>query len=208
MALDFDDVIARAKLPERTLSLCLRGDLQAEWEDLERQLAAAQENTRDEALSGNPDIRDLADRMVAVSEEMAGCEVVFRFRGLGAKTYSDLLVKNKAADDDPDAVEGLDWTIYPTALIAACAIDPVMTIAQVGELSERVSARQWDDLFSAALATNRSQVSIPFSLSASAIRASTEPNSKRRELGVSPAAGSLDESLFEPPLTNTTTTAA
>jgi hypothetical protein len=208
MPLDIDDVIARAHLPERTVVICLRGDLQAQWEDLDRQLTSEQENADDESLAGNPRIRELADQMEAVGKEIGACSVVFRFRGLGAKAYSDLLVKNKATEDDAQAVDGLNFATYPTALIAACAVDPVMTEQKAGELSEKLSAKQWDDLFAAALAVNTSAISVPFSLSASAIRARIEPSSKQPEPGASAGQSSLDESLFEPQPTSTTKTPA
>lgn len=196
MALDIDEVIAGAKLPERTLPLCLRGDLQAEWEDLERKLTAEQDSTDDESLAGNPKVRELADRMAAIGQEMADHEVVFRVRGLNAKAYSDLISKHRLPEDRrEESPDGLDWTTYPAGLIAACAIDPVMTVEQAGKLSEAISDRQWDDLFQVAMAVNRSQVNIPFSLSASAIRASTEPSSKQPARGGSPEADSSDESL-------------
>jgi hypothetical protein len=195
MPLDIGDVIARAKLPEKTLSLCLRGDLQAEWEDLERQLKAEQDGTDDDSLAGSPKVRELADRMGELGKEMAASEVVFRFRGLPAKKYSDLLLKNKAPEGEETA-EGLNWSTWPTALIAAAATDPVMTYEQVEELSQVVTARQWDDLYMAAVSTNTEKISVPFSYAASAIRANTGPSSKQPAPSVSPAAGSSDESLF------------
>lgn len=196
MALDIDEVIAGARLPERTLSLCLRGDLQAEWEDLDRKFQAAQENASDETLAGNPEVRGIADRMEAIAAEMRAHEVVFLFRGLSKKAYSDLLAKHRAPEDETEGVvDGLYWATYTTALIATCAVDPKMTVAQAEKLSDAVTDRQWDDMFTTALAVNRSQVSVPFSLSASAIRASTAPNSKQPEPGASQEAGSSDESL-------------
>lgn len=195
MPLNIDEVISRAKLPEKTVSLCLRGDLQAEWEDLERQLKAEQENTADESLGGNPKVRELADRMAALGKEMAESEVVFRFRGLGAKVYSDLMLKHKA-EEGVETPDGVDWNTWPTALIAACATDPVMTLKQAEELAETVSNRQWDDLYMAAIATNRDAISVPFSYAASAIRASTGPNSKPPAPGASQGQSSSDESLF------------
>lgn len=197
--LDIDEVIASAKLPERTLPLNLRGDLQAEWEGLERQLRAEQEKETsddDDTLAGNPKARDLADRMEALAAQMRDHQVVFRFRALSKPAYSDLLAKYKAVEGETkNEVDGLDWDVYPTALIAACAADPKMTVVQAERLSERLTDRQWDELFTTALACNRSEVSVPFSLSASAIRAATAPRSKQPEPGESPAAASSDESL-------------
>jgi hypothetical protein len=193
---DIDEVIASAKLPEKTLPLCLRGDLQAEWEDLERQLKEAEDADDAPVLAGNAAARELAEQMEKLERSMREHEVVFRFRGLSSKKYSDLLVAHKAADDQQDeAVDGLNWDTYPTALIAACAIDPKMTLEQAERLNDAVTHRQWDDLFATALACNRNQVSIPFSLSASAIRAATAQNSKPPERTASLGRGSSAVSL-------------
>ena len=192
---DIEDIIAEAKLPERSITLCLRGDLQAQWEDLERKLQRAEANS-DDTLAGDPEAQALAEQMEALAERMRATERTFLFRGLGSKEYSDLLAANKApADKQDEAVDGLDWSTYPTALIAACAVDPAMTFEQAERLSNVLTNRQWDDLFSTALACNRSKVDVPFSLSASAIRAASAPRSPQPEPGASPAQSSSDESL-------------
>lgn len=194
--LNIDEVIASAKLPEKTIPMVLRGDLQAEWEDLERQLRAEEDSDDNVSLAGNPKARELSERMEKLAETMREHEVVFRFRGLSSKAYSDLLTQHRAPEDKRDeAVDGMDWDTFPAALIAACAVDPAMTLQQAERLNEAVSHRQWDDLFATAMACNRAQVSVPFSLSASAIRAATAPSSKQPEPGASPARSSSDESL-------------
>lgn len=192
---DIDEVIASAKLPEKTLPLVLRGDLQAEWEDLERQLKEAEEADDAPALAGNAAAREISERMEKLERSMREHEIVFRFRGLSSKRYSDLMLEHKAAEDDPDAIDGLNWNTYPAALIAACSVDPKMTFEKAEELCDTVTHRQWDDLFATALACNRNQVSVPFSLSASAIRAATAQNSKQPERTASPGRGSSGESL-------------
>lgn len=194
--LDIDDIIASARLPEKTVALCLRGDLQAEWEELERELRAVQGMAEEESLAGDPKARELAERMEAIAQEMADHQVTFRFRALGKKAYSDLMMEHRASEEKKDeSVDGLDWSTFPTALISACAIDPKMSVAKAGKLSETLTDRQWDDLFATAMACNRAEVSVPFSFSASAIRAATAPNSKQPERGASPAAGSSAGSL-------------
>lgn len=192
-----DDIIAGARLPEKTVPLCLRGDLQAQWEDLERELRAHQGTADEEALAGDQVARDLAERMEAIAQEMTDHQVVFRFRGLPKRAYSDLLAQHQAPEDKRElAVDGLDWDTFPTALIAACAVDPEMTVEQAGRLAQTVTDRQWDDLFATAMALNRAEVSVPFSLAASAIRAAgTALNSKQPEPGESPAPGFSAASL-------------
>lgn len=192
---DIEDIIASAKLPEKTITLCLRGDLQAQWEDLERKLQQAETQTTD-TLAGDPEAQRIAEKMEQIAAQMREHERTFLFRALGSIEYSNLLAANKAPDDKRDeSVDGLDWTTYPTALIAACAVDPAMTLDQAERLSAVLTNRQWDDLFRTALACNRSSVDVPFSLSASAIRAASAPRSPQPEPGAPPAAGSSGESL-------------
>jgi hypothetical protein len=190
-----DEIIAGARLPERTITICLRGDLQAEFEDLERQLSAA-EAAGDDTLAGNEQARHLAELIEAVRTQMREHEATFRFRGLPAKEYMDLLAQHPPTDEQREKGQtDANWDTWPTALIAACAADPAMTVEQAGRLSKAVSQRQWDDLWATAFAVNRSEVSVPFSLAASAILAGSEPKPRRPEPGVSASNGSGAGSL-------------
>lgn len=191
---NIDDIIAGAKLPERTLPLCLRGDLQAEFEDAERQLRQA-ELAEGDALAAGGAAREIAERIEAVRREMAEHTTVFRLRGLGAEPYSDLLAEHRPTEAQQRDGHELNLDTFPAALVAACAVDPAMTVEQAKRLSQVITHRQWEDLFNTALACNRQAVDVPFSLSASAIRAATAPKSPRPEHGASPGAGSSDGSL-------------
>lgn len=193
---DIEDIISSAKLPTRTVPLCLRGDLQAEFEDLDRQLQAANANGEDdETLAGRPEVRELAERVEAVRQQMAEHTAVFRFRGLSARDYSDLTAEHKPTEEQQAKGLDLDWETFPVGLIAACAIDPKMTVEQAERLNRTVSDRQWEDLYQAALACNRQRVDVPFSLSASAITAASAPRSSQPERGASPAESSSAGSL-------------
>lgn len=191
---DIEDILASAKLPERTVQICLRGDLQAEFEDLERQLTAAQASDED-TLGGGAKAREVADLIEVVREQMTEHTTVFRFMGLSARAYSDLLAQHKPTEQQKRDGADLNWETFPLALIAACAVDPKMSPEQAERLNDAVTNRQWDDLFNAALACNRQAVDVPFSLSASAIRAASAPNSPQPERGGSAAAGSSAGSL-------------
>jgi hypothetical protein len=194
--LNIDEIIAQAQRPEKTIALCLRGDLQARWEDLERQLNAIDRDSSDsDTLGGDSRAADLSAQMADVENEMKAHEVVFKFRGLSSKQYSDVLAQYTDEDKKSETNDGIDWKSWPTALIAACAVDPVMTVEQAERLADTITHKQWDSLFACAFAVNRTDVSVPFSLSASAIRARTAPNSKQPERGVSLAAVSSGESL-------------
>jgi hypothetical protein len=194
--MDIEDILAGVKLPQRTIPLCLRGDLQAEFEDLERQLRQA-EATDDDSLAGGGTARELAELIEAVRQQMAEHTTVFRFESLTARGYSDLLTQHQPTEAQKREGATLNGETFPTALIAACAIDPKMTPAQAKRLSEAVTHLQWEDLFNCALACNRQAVDVPFSLSASAIRASSEPRPSQPAPGESPGDDSSAGSLAE-----------
>jgi hypothetical protein len=191
-----DDVISGITLPERSATLCLRGDLQARWEDLERQLQAAG-RAEGESLAGrSAQARELAERMDAIAEEMRGHQVVFRFRGLSALAYRDLLDKHRLPEERrEESADGINWKTFPAALIAACCVSHPMTAEKAEKLCDAVTDAQWDELFEAARTTNRGLINVPPTLSSSAVRAATGPSSRQPGPGESPAGSSSASSL-------------
>lgn len=183
---NIDDILATAKLPERSVPLCLRGDLQATFEELERRLEGVRE--RDETTgaggklanpSGSDEARELAQQIQDLREEMRQATVAFRFRALTRREWSNLLAKHKTGDGDgdegPDLIKNYDWETLGPVMVAACCIDPAMSTEQAGELADKVTDRQWDLLCGAAVTVNKVDVDIPFSVAASATLLNTGP---------------------------------
>lgn len=178
------DILASAKLPERTVEVCMRGDLLAEWQDLEKQLAktqAAEHGT--DSLARGGDARKIAERMQQLRDEMRKHEVTFRFRALPSREYSDMQAKHRPTQKQREQGYDLNWNTWPVALVSACAIDPAMDEEEAGKLADTISDAQWDQLFSCALTVNRAQVDVPNSSSASEILAATAPKPKQRRAG-------------------------
>lgn len=174
------DIIASAKLPERSETLCVRGDLLDEWQDLEQQLAKTQvaEHGSDSLARGG-EARKIAERMQALREEMREHEHTFHFRALPATEYSDLQAKHGPTQKQREQGYDLNWDTWPKALVAACAIDPEMTEEEAGQLASAVSDGQWDQLLRCVMTVNRSKVDVPNSDGVSAILQRTAPKSKR-----------------------------
>lgn len=164
---DIKDVLAKAKPRELTVRICLAGDLAAEVDRLEGQLAAVSEWKPNSIADEHPGVA-LAEQIAAARERMRESEVEFTFRALGAKAWSDLVAAHPGKTDgeawDPD-------TLAP-ALVAASAVDPAMTQDDVDELFEALNMGQRQALMDAAWQVNGEATSIPFSLHASAILAS------------------------------------
>lgn len=174
------DLIGQVKRPEKTVAICLAGDMAATFEELERDLQIARDQPSGGTLAGggNPLATDLAKQIMALREQMREHTVTFRFRGLPRKEYSDLVAAHPPNDDDKAAGADVDWNTFPTALVAACAIDPVMTAEEAGELADVLTQAQWDSLASAALQVNKRDVDVPFSYAASAVLQNSQRNSK------------------------------
>lgn len=164
--MDIDQILDDYELPEHTVPLCLKGSLVGEYEQLEEQLKAASREAL--SLSAPSEAKQIAQRMDELRKQMLATSHAFRFRGLPGPAYSELLEAHK--DDKGD----LDTESWPQALIVASCVDPVVTAEKAQALREKVTDRQWQDLYDAALAVNRQSVSVPFSSLVSAALRNTD----------------------------------
>lgn len=164
---DIKEVLAKAKAREHTVAICLAGDVAAEVERLEAELADASQWQPESIADQHPGLA-IAERIAEARERMKAAEVEFTFRALGAKAWSDLVAAH------PGKTDGEPWdvdTLAP-ALVAASAVDPEMTPDDVAELFETLNFAQRQQLIDAAWHVNGEATSVPFSLHASAILAS------------------------------------
>jgi hypothetical protein len=171
------DIIGSIKRPEKTVPICTAGDLQAEFEDLERDLALAREKPAEAGtLAGGSDpmATAIAQQIQELRGKMREHTTVFRFQGLSSKAYSDLVAKHPPKDDskrtdvDPDG--------FSADLVATCAVQPKMTFDEAVQLSEVLTQAQWDALFTAAYEVNKADIDVPFSYAASAVLSGSKKN--------------------------------
>lgn len=166
--LDILDVIKRAKPREHTVQVCLAGDDAAEVERLERELATLADAWEPTSLGDKHPGEKAAKQIAAIRTRMQKSVVEFRFRALGATAWSDLV----AAHPGESKQEAWNVKTFPIALLAACCVDPVMTVEQAQTLCEQLNEGQRGDLHAAVWEVNASATSVPFSVSASAILSS------------------------------------
>ena len=176
------DIKARIRRPEKTVPLCLAGDLQAEFEQLERDLVRARDKAPSGTLAGGSgvEVTAIARRIQDLQEEMREHTEIFKFRGLTRRVYSDLV---KANPPTPEQLEenpnvDVDWDRFGIALIAACCISHEMTAEEVGDLVDELTAAQYGELYTAAQAVNVVGLDIPNSYTASAVLANSRKSSK------------------------------
>ncbi|MEU3252868.1 hypothetical protein [Streptomyces sp. NPDC006997] len=161
------DILKQAKPRQRTVNVCVRGDLAGEAERLSAELARAAEDWEPSDLTEVHPGRELAAKLKAVREQVREAEVPFLLRYIGDRAYSDLVAAHPSEKDE----ELFDSDTFPKALIAASCADPVMTEDEVAELFEVINEGEIKKLFDAAWDVHHASDVVPFSLAASALLA-------------------------------------
>lgn len=181
---DIKSILAEARLPERTVPICLRGDLVATHEELERQLEEANRKAGD-SLAGNG-AGELVDKIEALQEEMRAATVTFRLRALPKPAWRALLAEHPPRHDDDDkplaedAVVGVNMDTFWDAIARACLVEPEVddeTWALMAGPDGKLTDNQLGRLADAAWAVNRGDVSVPFSRAVSQARRTTSTES-------------------------------
>lgn len=177
-----DDVFADARLPTRSVPLCLRGDLVAAWQDLERRFKHANQAADEDTLAAknSAEAVDLAKRMEELEEEMRAATRTFRLQGLPGSKWRELLKAHPPREDnEQDQQVEFNRDTFGVAALAACCVMPKMTLAKATKLVDEVLVDgQWNTLFAHIWQMHTTAVDVPFSLAASAIRAASGPKPK------------------------------
>lgn len=115
---------------------------------------------------------------VTLDQESSPTTVVMRFQAIGSKRWETLLADHPPTDAQQrehlaeqekvgiplQARRRLQWNVdtFPPALIAACIVEPKLTVAQAEELweSEAWNAGELDAIFSAAVRVNTTASSV------------------------------------------------
>lgn len=187
----FDQLLEESKLPESTVPLCLRGDLQAEWEVKDSALSDMA-SSRDRKLSGHSEEeKALAREIQALEHQMQDSTITFRLRALERPDWRKLLEKHPPRKgNEGDRLLGVDQSEFFDALVHACLVEPELDLERVKKLIDKLTDAQFNKLSGAAWELNRRDVDVPFSLTASLITASSGGTSKQRSGSASPSNGS------------------
>lgn len=172
---ELDALLQSARQPETTVPLCLRGDLQADWEELDKQLAEVRsQGTSKLAETASAEAVALAERIRALEAQMAEATIQMRFRALPRRPWMALIEAHPGREGHEfDKMTGLNQDTFYDALIAASVVAPEFTPEQLTALLDMVTAAQFDTLSTAVWNLNRRDVSVPFSFTASQITTSS-----------------------------------
>jgi hypothetical protein len=163
---DFDALLDDAKIAEKVVPICLRGDLVAEHEALDRQL----EQLIDKPVTklGGDGRGQLQQQILALEAQMAAATVPFRFRALTRADWHAFVAEHPPRpDDERDARLGINRATFYEAMVRRCLVEPVVSAEQWERLDKVLTDRQFDQLADAAWGINRRDVDVPFSEAAS-----------------------------------------
>lgn len=188
----FKEKLKAARLPERSISVCLRGDLTADFEAAERDLKAAQESSVDSKEGVG--VGSIIERIDALREEMREHTEEFRLRAMPQPAFRALVGAHPPRRDDEGTLDagdvqlGFNRDTFFEALLRMSVISPDLGVDVAGlikefavsrffpveipdgdwpELLAVLTDRQYNDLTDAAWFVNRTEVSVPFSSAAS-----------------------------------------
>jgi hypothetical protein len=156
---DLDAWIDGAKLPEKAVTVYGRADLVAEHHELSQQLQAANSGPSldDDRMVGSPSGR-LAQQIRDVEEQMRKSALTFRFRAI---LDGDIEAAKKAHPSNENA--------RAYFMLTKQVVHPQVSEAQWPKIRERIGEGQFEALLNtAAEASHQRQISVPFSLAASA----------------------------------------
>ena len=155
----YAEVIALAKAREAVVKLCVDGQLAAEADRLTAELAVLKDKPGVSLADGADRARVQAE-LDEYAELMRQAEVEFRFRSLPRKERSDLIAKHPPR---PGKEGEEEWNLetFPSALVAACAIEPVMSLPEVEALFDVLNEDGCARLFNAAWRANQAPTNIP-----------------------------------------------
>jgi len=184
-----DNLLNSARLPESTVTVCLRGDLQAEWDRLNAKLAELR-SAPGRKLTDNAEASTVAARIREIEGQMKESTIELTLRALPRREWLRLLRDHPRGGDDGDKAMGLNTETFFDALIPLSIVDPELNEDQVSRLMDALSSAQYDKLLETAWSLNRRDVSVPFSPLASLTAGNTDGKSEQRPASVSPRAAS------------------
>lgn len=172
--------------PTRTVEFCTNLDLQAAHEDALRVMVDAEREQRMDPRESSTAVRDAAEKVTALEEQMRAHTVVFTLQAWPRKRWAEFEETHPPRkDDETDRTLGIDVSALDEAIAGAIVSvksldgkDVAFDAADWPALADEMTSGQWQDFALAVLNANRGVKAAPFSVAASRATRSSEPSSK------------------------------
>lgn len=154
--LDLDELLSSARLVERTATICMRGDLEGELDqvltelgDLVDEHGVPLDQDNDASLGDASRAAELQQRAAEITAQMRKAERQMVFRAMDSDAWAEFEKAHRKADGSVK-----DSRAYVTAILSICAVQPTLTLEQVAQLRGKVTSNQLDNMFRAAYGAN------------------------------------------------------
>ncbi|MFD0429428.1 hypothetical protein ACFQ60_22390 [Streptomyces zhihengii] len=98
---NIEEILKRAKPRQKSVWICVAGDLLSEVDRLERELREVGEGWSPDSLASCDPREKIAKRIKTVREAMKKAEVEFVFRSIGDRAWSDLVAAHPPKKQGP-----------------------------------------------------------------------------------------------------------
>lgn len=160
-----DDFLDGYEAPVEEVAVCGRPALIAEHAKLEAEIAGARVRN---GLAGAPS--DLLDRLAELEAEIAESVMVVKLRALANRPWADLLAAHPPTTEERAKGYGAHPATFEPAALAACAVDPPMTVEQAGRMADTLPRSEWAALTEAVRRLHEDRSTAPKSLLLSVLR--------------------------------------
>lgn len=168
------ELLKKASLPERAVSIVMDRALVAEFQRAEDDLEdARQRRAGDRRLAS--EAKSIAERIEALREQMKDSTITFTLRGMRAVDWRAIKAKHPMGDD-PTPVDqhlGADTNGLFNEAVRASIVSPTLDDEDWSSLLDVLTEGEWDKLTNAVYALNEEGTGIPFSRAASMTLATT-----------------------------------
>lgn len=164
------DRLAAAKPAERSVDVCLRGDLRAEYDVKERELKRLRSGSVPASLSSQADEARLAQEMIDLHAQMADEMLTLTVRAMQRAEWRSYVLKHPPRPDhDGDKFMGVNFQALMEEAAPACVVDPQLDEDDWNRLNDVLSSGDFDRIFTAVWEVNREGGDVPKLLLASRV---------------------------------------
>lgn len=184
MTWDLDEFLDGYERPTALVPVCKRAGLLARHRELEAEVLAQ----RGESLGGAS--AELLAELEAVEREIEESVRVFRLSALSHQEWADLMAQHPPTPEQRKEGHGANPDTFGPAALAACAVEPAVTVEQAQRLQQTLPPGEWETLMLELRTLNQGKVNPPKSLLLSAARRMNGASSGQQHDTESLAAGS------------------
>jgi hypothetical protein len=149
---DYEPVIVEAKVVQKAALIS---------EHTRLQIAVVEAHQAAGDVMHDPTASGLVDELRAVEEKIAASVKTFRFQGIGHEPWQDLKRKYPPTPEQREAGDDVNLTRWSPAVVAACSLDPKVTVPQAETMMRKLPPGEFDKLLIAVREANQEVVGAP-----------------------------------------------